>query len=517
MGKKGNNSHGNENEKNMVVALNGKKYVHLNLNLKKFIKYIANCEGEVIDDDTVIYASYEKSNRLKQDFYIGFNGKIYGISLKMGMSNSTHQEKCEDFIEWLKKDCNIEDESLFDDIRILIWSDGTTDGTGKFEDRLTEEEYIVKYPGKREKIQQVLKENEEALIKRDLFIGKYNSKVDYIYHGTKEDGSWISAENMIEYHKNNPVMDKRKAFLRLGRMTMQVYNRSLNGNNEKKRGNLQIKYSRMRKDFSLLMHSEDCNIGTFQGESEEYRLCRKMNRNKNHSFWKKMGLTDNTNLYVVRVTQFAYSSLVGRRVKPKADLYIIDSKIENDFLLKKEYVITDVDIKNVEHNVIHNKSISVKREGSKTFSYQKLSKKSFVQLFKNYISNCDMFFIGILLYNDRDSINLNGKIISDLGKTEYDVVTFFNEKFKRKDIAIYSVDDVSMIKAFCKEKVKNVINSKKVVKDKIFSGKGVFDEPYFVNYIYKENELTSKVIPEKFTVAEGSGRHKGKYCIKIGP
>ncbi|UTY39293.1 hypothetical protein NMU03_00190 [Allocoprobacillus halotolerans] len=98
----GNNAHGNRNELNFVDSIN-KGLGGLNLNLKEFIKYI--CKNENIDFNLVtdISAKYESNTKLKQDCYIFIDDKKFYISLKMGSGNSVHQEKCEDFIEYIKK------------------------------------------------------------------------------------------------------------------------------------------------------------------------------------------------------------------------------------------------------------------------------------------------------------------------------------------------------------------------------------------------------------------------------
>lgn len=127
----GDNSHGNKNELDFVNAFNGGLKA-LNTNLKEFVKYI--CENENIDYESIekIGAEYEKNTKLKQDFYIIINNKKYGISLKMGSGNSVHQEKCEDFIEYIKEEFDADDD-MCNIWRFFLWADGTIDGTGSKE------------------------------------------------------------------------------------------------------------------------------------------------------------------------------------------------------------------------------------------------------------------------------------------------------------------------------------------------------------------------------------------------
>ena len=76
------------------------------------------------------------------------------------------------------------------------------------------------------------------MLERFLFVGRYNSKVDYIYHGTSENGVWLSKEEILDYLVKNSELNKDsyRATLPIGRMTIQAWNISKKGNNEHKRG-----------------------------------------------------------------------------------------------------------------------------------------------------------------------------------------------------------------------------------------------------------------------------------------
>lgn len=51
----------------------------------------------------------------------------------------------------------------------------------------------------------------------------------------------------------------------------------------------------------------------------------------------------------------------------------------------------------------------------------------------------------------------------------------------------------------------------------IFTGKGCFDAPYYIDYIYKNKELSKDIMPSKYQISNGSGRSKGKYTIIFKP
>lgn len=98
---KGNNQHGFQNEIELVNALNQGKD-KLNKNLKQFIKYICDHEHINFEQIKIIHADYESNNKLKQDLYLYLDEYRYNISLKLGKGNSVHQEKCEDFVNYLQ-------------------------------------------------------------------------------------------------------------------------------------------------------------------------------------------------------------------------------------------------------------------------------------------------------------------------------------------------------------------------------------------------------------------------------
>ena len=368
----GDNAHGFKNEKNIVFDLEGKRYKDLNLNLKRFVSYIAKCEGKNISNETKIDSRIETDNRKKQDLYVSIDGDEYAISVKMGSGNSTHQEKCEDFIDYIVNSFGAS-KQLCDDIRIMIWCDGTLDGSGKITDRLNKNNYLLQYASGIERIRKFINNHQKELIERVLFVGRHNSKVDYIYHGTAISGKWISANELIEYQINNPKQ-LGSSLAVLGRMNLQVWNRSLTGNSDKKRGQIQIKYSCLEKDLQKVMHSAEENIGTFEGDQEEFNISRRMNRNKKSSLWDIIGhKDDNDDLYVVKVLYNAYSKIAKKKVKTKTDAYVISKKIDEKFLLEREYILTEDDIKGKEYTIVEETGISVKKNDSKKYTYEKLS------------------------------------------------------------------------------------------------------------------------------------------------
>ena len=455
----GDNAHGFKNEQNIVNSLNEKTYKELNLNMKNFVDYIASCDGIDVTVETVIGAHIEKNNKKKQDLYINLLDKEYAVSVKMGKGNSTHQEKCEDFIDYIVEKFDASEE-LCDDIRIMTWCDGTIDGSGKVSDRMSKKEYLLRYKDGIGRIREFIHKHEKDLIKRVLFVGKHESKVDFIYHGTELDGKWISADELVEYQMNN-LQSLGSALAKVGRMNLQVWNRSLTGNSDKKRGQIQIKYSGMEEDLNLLMHSSGEKRGTFEGDQEEFNISKIMNRNKNSTLWSVIGhKNDNEKLYAVKAVYNAYSKIANKKVKPKTDAYIVSAEIDHRFLLEKEYILTEADIEEFDYATIENTGISIKMKESKSFTYEKLSYNSFVNLFDSYVDNARMLFCGLVLYQGEKNIMLNKKIVVDLGFSEQEVVDEMRKTTRIEAPSILKKEDVKIFRDNSEYSIYSVYNFK---------------------------------------------------------
>lgn len=519
----GNNSHGNKNELNFVenfkLGLSG-----LNPNLKEFVKYICDNEGITYKNINKIEAQYESKSKLKQDCYITINNHKLNISLKMGSGNSVHQERCEDFINYIKKEFHAS-KDICDLWRFFLWADGTLDGTGSKEkdcsgnikSRFNANFFKNKYPKKRKKLQQFLIENERRLVEYFLFIGRHNSHVDYIYHGTPLHGSWISKKKILDFQINNSnSKNESSSCLSVGKMSIQSWNVSMKGTSEKKRGQIQVKYGRMRNDFEMLMRNEKKNIGAFQGDAQEFNLSKLMNKNKKHKFWSII-LPDNKNIneyYIIKVTNKSFSKLSNKKVFPKSDAYIVKAKITNDILLQKEFILTENDLKNINYEIVPNSGISIKLKDSTNYTIQKFTKNSFIKAFSNKTKEINELFFSLLLYSNEKEIYKNKNIANDL-RINYDI---FIEKSKQNMCWENTVDKKFFDKIRYNAQIKliNIIKNDKFLKNAIFSGKGWFEDPYYATFLFIHGELT-KNIPSEFYITTGSGRSKGKYTIEIKP
>ncbi|MBJ6275871.1 hypothetical protein JGU48_13575 [Staphylococcus aureus] len=321
---KGSNLHGNKNEELLVKYLDGKKLSDLNTNMKNFINFIIQDKEIIFAKEDIIKSYLVTNNKFKQDIIIVLQGEEYNVSVKMGTGNSVHQEKIEDFINYLKNNYNIS-ETLANDFRLSIWVDGTLDGKGDVNNRFKISKLKEIYPESKEKIQKFLNENRKGLITHFIKVGRHNSHVDYIYHVSVNNGSWISIDQLINYNLDYAYdLNKARAALPIGRMSIQPWNPVLNRNpkTEHKRGQIQVKYTSMENDFAYLIEKNSENKGTYLGDKEEFTISQVLNKNKKHKFWKAMNLHNkNSNLYAIKVSSKVVSFLSGKKYYRK-QMYI---------------------------------------------------------------------------------------------------------------------------------------------------------------------------------------------------
>jgi hypothetical protein len=517
------NKHGNNNENEIANYLDGKKIKDLNPTMKNFIKFICQKKNIIFDENTNISACPEKNKKLKQDIYIEIEKIKVGISLKMGTGNSCHQEKIDDFISLIRSKCNATNE-ICDLWRFFIWADGTLDGkgskekdsSGKIISRFDANEFKKKYPDKRKTLQKFLDENKAVLIERALFTGKNNSNVDFIYHGTYNQGCWLSKKEVINFLVNQTPKSNRACF-KIGSLTVQAWNVSLEGSEEKKRGEIQLKYSTMKKDFNILMKQNACSIGTFFGNLEEFDLTQIMNKNKNNSMWKVLlpNLKDYLDYYIVKVSSHQNSKLSGKKVKTKSDAYVIKAQLTEAFLLQKEYVLEESDLVNYEFEIISDTGISIKMKNSRNYTYQKFTKNSFYKAFSS-LENVEFWFTALLIYSSDKERHKNRRIITDLGNT---LDSFLDKVKSNMGIEIKNIDCKSFwdsIRKFAQIKIKKHINDNVELANNIFIGSHWFNSPYYATFLYERGKLKKNIVTS-FTVTTGSGRSNGKYEIIIKP
>lgn len=227
------NSHGNDNEKDLQKAIDGKCTNELNDNLKSFINFIAEKEGIQINETTKIRAVNVGGN-YKSDINLSILDNTYGVSVKTGSGNSIHQEKSSEFVNFIKNELNAS-SNICDN---FIW----------FIDSLDDASTLKKEnPAKINELRSFVDQNRNALSNRFLRTGLNTSNfVDYVYYGTPSNGIWGRIDEIFELIEN--TKSSTRGALKMGPLGLQAWNRT----NEKKRYTLQVKWTSIENDLKSL-------------------------------------------------------------------------------------------------------------------------------------------------------------------------------------------------------------------------------------------------------------------------
>lgn len=233
---------GIQNEKEIQDYIDGKTIMELNPNLRAFILDIFGLARNHISQSK-ISARRTCDTDYKPDMIIKYEGQIKNISIKIGNGNSVHQEKISEFIEYCKK-LGVNQETI-DDLLFFHWGDGTLDGSAPVSERRSAKEIISSYPEKIANVQKFFNKHTDELLDRFLSSGtKKLSHVDFIYYGNYSSGDWHSIKQVFQYLKEN-VSDP----LSVAGLNFQTYGRSLNGQDDKRRQDIQLKWSGMQSYF----------------------------------------------------------------------------------------------------------------------------------------------------------------------------------------------------------------------------------------------------------------------------
>lgn len=207
------------NEKKIAEYLDGKKFVDLNPNMKRFLKVLNN--NSDLKGNSVIRAKVI-GGLFKTDLILRFNNKPKNISVKKGSGNSFHQEKIETFIDFINKLGASEEVKTYLNEFINSYEDGKV--------------YFSKFPSKKKAIQNFFNKNTKRLLIRFLKTGRYSiNHADYIYYGKISNGKLEDVDAVIK------KMIKAKPFgsaqIYVGALTFQKWNTR----HESKRGSIQLK------------------------------------------------------------------------------------------------------------------------------------------------------------------------------------------------------------------------------------------------------------------------------------
>lgn len=222
------NSHGFSNEQQIVEEINRE---NPNSNIKSFEQFLS--EKEDLEAES-LHAELVSNNNYKADITIEAEGRSIGVSIKEGSSNSVHQEKIENFNDYIQGDDQI-DGATDEVVKYFEWFINSKKNATTLKQNHSERLDILK---------QFLDINSMVLAERFVKTGdKDRKEAEYLYYGTSEEGCWAETDKALAkaVSRNNG-----RATLPIGSLTLQAWNRT----NEEKRYTLQVKWGRIEKDLN---------------------------------------------------------------------------------------------------------------------------------------------------------------------------------------------------------------------------------------------------------------------------
>ena len=489
---------GFKNEKRLIKSLNNKYFSGLNPNLQRLIS-----QSFQKYEDLILCTSQAGQN--KSDIKIQIGSESHSYSVKMGRGNSVHQEPLGDFLYFLEKEHRLS-TTIKAHIQSFIWADGTVNGLGKINNRISAKKFKKQNSKVIKEIQTYFDGIKRPLIERFLINGiKSNSSAEFIYYGTAKKGIVCKSSDVVDWI----VTRKSRATLHIGKLTFQAWNRNIKGKKkaEKKRGIVQVKWGGLKKDIQEIAK---VNLGKLQ----EIEFVQTLNRKKNLNYWQTLELNP-LNHYAIRVKYQKYGTLNKRKVWAKADAFIAKGFVPQNYLKLNHYFLNEDDVKKFNLLPIKQTGISIKQKSSTQYQILKISPSSFERLFGSNIlaAGASMY------YKKKKKLPLNKNILKSWGISEEIFFSYYSEKL---NLPINSVTDMNcqkclkQIKRYANKEIARIIQNDKALVNFIFYGKGNFQEPFTATWLF-EHGIFKKNTPMPFVVTTGSGRSKGKCTIVIKP
>lgn len=251
------------------------------------------------------------------------------------------------------------------------------------------------------------------------------------------------------------------------------------------------------------------------GFRNEEEFVKKLNSNKEHEFWKKLNLTNNKNLFFVRIVGNKLSKLTNKKIPCKADVFVSEIDLKKDELRNNNYLINE-DEKFKFNNKISQTGISIKMNKT-NYQIDKCSLEKFIKRFGD-----KFLFIGATIYSKNINDFYKNHNVLDATDTSWqefgenfncntlkniDKNTKFNQSHK---------DIFDKIQKKSNKQIKSItLNSPKIL-NSLYKGSNEFDEPYCATWLLINNKL-SKDIPKDLNITKGSSNNGTKPQVEFKP
>jgi len=257
------------------------------------------------------------------------------------------------------------------------------------------------------------------------------------------------------------------------------------------------------------------NNGTIEGTKQEEEFIKDFNFERSSIFdfyIQDLNIKNLDSIFMVRTNVNVYSKLSSKMVFPKSDAILIECKEDLKSLKDFDYTEKSLIEKGINYKKINYSGISIKLIESKSFQIMKIRPETFRNLFGD-----NVLAAGASIYSEKlDELGKNFDIL--LGwDVEIDLfLDYFSDFIKNKLSLVTNLEICKKIKTFSTNELRRQIIDDIIIQKKIFTGEGIFDEPYVAKYIYKNGKVTLNGLYD-FYVTTGSGRSKKNYTLVIKP
>lgn len=249
-----------------------------------------------------------------------------------------------------------------------------------------------------------------------------------------------------------------------------------------------------------------------EGADAEKNFVTEMNKNKNDSRWKELGIEDAENYFAVRVNTQKMSKIHGKKVPCKSDVFIAKSEKNVD-----KFDLSEDDLENFELKPKSSTGISIKKKDAEKIQWQKLGIDAVRELFGNTELGA-----GISIYERQGSNHQNLSETMEANQTIVikwcDSQENFEQYYEKEVPNISKLFDTTQnyekrleiakeIGKIADKKMKKMIDDDKELQKKIFWGIEVFEEPFCATYVFEDNKLrkTEGYFPN-YSITTGSNR-----------
>ncbi len=268
------------------------------------------------------------------------------------------------------------------------------------------------------------------------------------------------------------------------------------------------------------------NRGTHSGDLAEIDFVKKFNSQKTNQdfdfYIKDLDIKEVNDIYMVRVTSKQFSKLSNQTVMTRADTYLINSKdnLIKDLLFDNDYYLDEDILKdnNVDYSTLDYSGISVKMSDSSKFQILKLTPESFKTLFGEYELGA-----GASIYCLREEeIEKNDSVFNGWKTTKEKVISKYKNDIPDLDklndgiSVIEQMKIYKQLKEFSNKRIADIIDNDENMKEIIFNGYHIYNEPYSASYFYKGGKI-QRLHYVPFNVTTGSGRSHGDFTIVLKP